>query len=75
VVVTAFAKEHMDKDITPMTDPFTADQLKDINKLLTIIREIGGFGCIKIIVEKNEVRFIRLDSASVKYDGGFNDRN
>ena len=54
-----------------MTDtPFTADQLKDINKLLTIIREIGGFGCIKIIVEKNEVRFIRLDSASVKYDGG-----
>lgn len=51
-------------------NPFTKEQIADIRKLISVIRELGGFGCIRIVIEKNAVRFIRLDSASVKYDGG-----
>ena len=48
--------------------PLTREQLADIDKLMSIIRELGGFGCIRIVIEGNQVRFIRLDNASLKYE-------
>lgn len=48
--------------------PLTREQLADIDKLMSIIRDLGGFGCIRIVIEGNQVRFIRLDNASLKYE-------
>jgi hypothetical protein len=48
--------------------PLTREQLADIDKLMGILRDLGGFGCIRIVIEDNTVRFIRLDNASLKYE-------
>lgn len=48
--------------------PFTREQIADINKYLSVIRDISGFGVINLIVENNNIRFVRLENLSRKYD-------
>lgn len=44
----------------------TIDQEHIVDEYLTIIRRMGGYGVIGIVVEDGQIRFIRLESVSHK---------
>lgn len=58
----------MTENQAPYLIPLTREQLADIERLMAIIHTLGGFGCIRLVIQDDQVRFIRLENASMKYD-------
>ena len=54
----------------PYGEPLNPDQLKLIDELLAIIRNLGGFGTIELEVKAGCVKFINLEKLTVKATGG-----
>lgn len=54
-----------------MPDYLTPQQMNDLYHLIDTIREVGGgYGEIRIVIERGTVNYLIIGEASIKYKNG-----